>query len=75
MEMELIKYLGSMIGFVFIIWLLQLWLKSNRIKRKQKEKDDEQLEVEKEIHRQALKLNEQKNNPITVQLWQNQSEK
>jgi len=31
-----------------------LWLKSNKLKRKQKEKQDEQLEIQKELHRKAL---------------------
>lgn len=54
MELALIKYLVFVIGSTLAMWLLMLWLKSNKLKRKQKEKQDEQLEIQKELHRKAL---------------------
>ncbi len=39
MEIALLKYFAFMISSVLSIWLLMLWLKANRIKRKrEKEK-------------------------------------
>jgi len=53
MEISLIKYLAFMLGSVLIAWITMLWLKSNRLKRKHKFKEEERLEIEKQLNKQA----------------------
>ncbi len=62
MELALIKYLTFLLWFAIVLWLLKLWLQSNKTKRNQEEEKNEALEVQKELHKQALKEKEMKNN-------------
>ncbi len=60
MEVSLIKYLAFIIGSTLVMGLLLLWLKANKVKRKQKEKQEENLEIQKEMHKKALREIEEK---------------
>ena len=66
METELIKYFAFMISSVLTVWLLMLWLKANKIKRLEKEKKQENLEIQKQLYKQALeeKERQEKNNNV-----------
>jgi len=54
MEIELIKYLSFLLWFAIVLWLLKLWLQSNKKKREQKQNKDEQLKIQKELHSKAV---------------------
>ena len=65
MELALIKYLTFLIGTTFVLWITLLWLKANKKKRKQNEKSEERLEIQKELHKQMLIEKQRKENNLS----------
>jgi hypothetical protein len=62
MEIALLKYFAFMISSVLSIGILMLWLKANKIKRQEKQKKEEALEIQKQLYKQAKEEKEKLDN-------------
>jgi len=54
MGTELLQYMIFLLSVPILLWGTVLWLKSNKTRRKQKDDMQERLEIQKQLHKQAL---------------------